>query len=219
MAVTQIRFNRIGDVFCPGDVLAEWVATLAIAANDLATVGAWIEEPDERARTHPYLFRVVCSHFFEISKYLTLWQGEPAIVAFVAKLDAEGTHSYREVLDTYAALQPTLGKIRDNSAFHYGPTVAASKNPLIRQALRAIADDPGLVVVSGERAWFGFAGEAAAAIFTLSCGGSDPDAGEVERTIREVAGAIIELRRFATAAVTRFVADSGSPTETFASDA
>jgi hypothetical protein len=32
----HVVMERIGDVFTPGDVLSEWLVTVAITANDLA---------------------------------------------------------------------------------------------------------------------------------------------------------------------------------------
>ena len=213
MSETHICFERIGDVFRPGDVLAEWVATVGIAANDFATVGSWIAEPDERARKHPYLFRVATSHFFEIAKYLALRRDEPSVAAFVASMGGDEARGYQAVLDTYERFRGTLSRIRDNSAFHYGPTEIKSRSPLIRQALRAVADEPGVISFSDEAVRFGFAGEAEAAIFTISCGGTDPYSGEVEAILTEVAGAIIDFGAFAEAAVRQFLAQSGVSVE------
>jgi hypothetical protein len=214
MSEAHICFERISDAFPAGDVLAEWIVTVGIAANDFAIIRDWIDEPDEPARKHPYLFRVALSHFFEIGKYLALRQSDPSITGFVASLEAAEARGYEAVLDTYARFTPTLATVRDNSAFHYGPTKIESKNPLIRRALRVVAGDPGLVSVSDQAVvHFGFAGEVAAAIVVLSCGGTSPESGEFEALMTEVGGAVTDFQDFAEAAVRRFLSESGIPLE------
>jgi hypothetical protein len=210
---THFCFQRIGDALPAGDTLAEWITTVGVAANDFTIISDWLDQPDERARKHPYLFRVALSHFFEIGKYLAVRQNHQSIATFVATLTAAEARGYQRVLATYARLIPPLSRIRDNSAFHYGPTNLGSKNPLIRQALRVVANDPGVVSVSEETVHFGFAGEAAAAILVLSCGGATPESGEFEALITEVAGAVFEFQEFAEAAVRRFLGQSGVPLE------
>ena len=101
-----------------------------------------------------------------------------------------------------------LAKIRNNNTFHYGPRVLA-KNPLVRQALRAVASEPGTISVSEASGTFRFASEVAAAIFTISCGGNEPGAEEIGVLLGEVAGASIDFHVFAHEAIKHFLDRSG----------
>jgi hypothetical protein len=200
-----VRFGRIGDAFTPGDPLAEWVATVSLAANDLNLLSAWITAEDGTRPASPtYLFRVAASHFFEIGKYLALRRRQPMVIAFIERM-GETARGYRRVLTVYNEHITTLATIRDNSAFHYGPTSVEKKNPLIRRALIAVAEEQGEIYLNAGPVAFGFAQELEAAIFTISCGGIEPGAREIGSLLEEVASAATEFDEFAHIAIRNFL--------------
>jgi hypothetical protein len=67
---TLLRF-RFGGVFPVDDPVSEWVATIALAFNDIALVHGQFDEAFEGpAFRYLYLLRISLGHFNEAAKYL-----------------------------------------------------------------------------------------------------------------------------------------------------
>jgi hypothetical protein len=61
--------SSFGDIYPPDDLLSEWLATIAMAANDLIAVhGLMAEAEDDSLRW--YYFRPAVGHFYEAAKHL-----------------------------------------------------------------------------------------------------------------------------------------------------
>ena len=61
---------KFGEVLPPDDVLAEWVATLALAFNDLSLVRVQMGEDEGPKHRWLYWFRLGIAHFAEAASYL-----------------------------------------------------------------------------------------------------------------------------------------------------
>jgi hypothetical protein len=195
---------RIGDAFTPGEPISEWVATVAMAANDLAVVNGWLRQDDPRGGRDAYLYRVGMGHFFEIGESLRAQGAEPSVTDFIESMGEEAD-GYRAALDVHARWRPQLREIRNLASFHY-PQAGSSRSRLTI-ALREAADSNGVVSISEEPdvRRFDFADEITAALFT-KCAGDDT----MLDLFREVSGAIIEFDSFAVHAVAQFVGASGA---------
>jgi hypothetical protein len=110
---------RFEQVFPADDVLAEWVATLALAFNDLSLVRGprgWDQESKHRWL---YLFRLGIAHFREAAKYLRETTKIPAIGEFIDSLPDEVREHHRKCLECYDKHEEVIERIRHEAGFHY----------------------------------------------------------------------------------------------------
>src|SRR5690242_9275240 len=80
---------RICDAFVPGEPLSEWAVTVAMAANDLADVNAWLVETDLGGHAYGHLYRLGLAHFYEIGENLKQREREAAVATFIDSMGGE----------------------------------------------------------------------------------------------------------------------------------
>jgi hypothetical protein len=142
---TIIRF-RFGDVFPADDFTSEWVATIALAFNDIAFVHSQFDEAYEGpAYRYFYLLRLSLGHFNEAAKYLDKTEAIPEVKAFVQTLPADVQAHYADCLRRYRERKGFLAQVRNLSVFHYPELKVASagagKPSLMRSILDGLADE------------------------------------------------------------------------------
>src|SRR5438477_3962211 len=98
---THFSRFRFGDMFPPNDLLSEWLATIAMAANDLLTLTV-LSHGTNDARVQWYYFRARIGHFYEIAKHLEETADLPIIKAFIESLPDGAQASYRSVLEIFS---------------------------------------------------------------------------------------------------------------------
>ncbi len=110
---------RFQEVFPPDDVRAEWVATLALAFNDLSLVRVQMGKDEASKYRWLYWFRLGIAHFAEAASYLRDTTKIPEISAFIDSLPAHVRGHLRECLDCYADHEEVIERIRNEAGFHY----------------------------------------------------------------------------------------------------
>jgi hypothetical protein len=90
-----------GEVFPPDDLLGEWVATLAVAFNDLALVHDRIEADHQIPHRFFYWLRLAIAHFYEAAKYLDATADVDQDKRFVATLPTEAQEQYATCLGRF----------------------------------------------------------------------------------------------------------------------
>jgi len=81
LVTREVRF-RIGDVFQPGDTLAEWIVTIALALNDFTLTGRLAFSSSDYG-PQSYGGRIGIAHFREAGGYLDQMESHPAVQSFV----------------------------------------------------------------------------------------------------------------------------------------
>ena len=143
---TLIRF-KFGEVFPPGDPLSEWVATIALAFNDIAYVHAQFDDAYSKpAYEYLYLLRISLGHFHEAAKFLDETKSIPEVKSYLNSLPKRARDLHADCLRRYCERLGVLGPIRNLSAFHY-PELKVKpgsnrKRPMER-VLDGLADDYG----------------------------------------------------------------------------
>ncbi|MEP6978667.1 MAG: hypothetical protein ABI948_11505 [Thermoleophilia bacterium] len=131
-----------GRVFPADDLLSEWVATLALAFNDLALVHDRIEADAETPHRFFYWLRLAIAHFYEAAKYLEDTAEVDEVRAFVATLAGDARKHYETCLEQYrAAADPSEPAYEEGSRFARGRSRAdrqgrSRHNPGLASALR-----------------------------------------------------------------------------------
>src|SRR5439155_26540244 len=117
-AMARHRF-RFEQVFPADDVLAEWVATLALAFNDLSLVRMQMGKDEEPKHSWLYWFRLCIAHFAEAASYLRDTSEIPEIAEFIASLSEDLREHHRKCLECYAKHEKVIQRIRSEAGFHY----------------------------------------------------------------------------------------------------
>jgi hypothetical protein len=116
MARHTFRFDQM---FPADDVLAEWVATLALAFNDLSLVRVQMQEDAEAKHRWLYWFRLGIAHFAEAASYLRETSTIPEVAEFIDSLPEDVREHHRKCLDCYAEHKEVIERIRNEAGFHY----------------------------------------------------------------------------------------------------
>ena len=100
--------------------MSEWVATLALAFNDIAYVHTQLAATYAKpAHEYFYLLRMALSHFHEAAKFLDDTKAIPEVAAYVDSLRKEARELHADCIERYNRRKNTLGPIRNLSGFHY----------------------------------------------------------------------------------------------------
>jgi hypothetical protein len=141
---TIVRF-RFGDVFPADDVISEWLATIALAFNDIAYVhGQFDEAYTGPAFRYFYLLRLALGHFHEAAKYLDETETIPEVKAYVASLPGDVQAHYADCLLRYRERRGFLAQVRNLSAFHYPELKirpSAQRPRVMQTVLGGLADE------------------------------------------------------------------------------
>lgn len=165
----------VHEVFPADDPLAEWLATLALAMNDIALVHVRLDEDQDSPEKRFYWNRVALSHFTEIGRFLNDTRTIPEIEAFLISLPAEVLSHYTACLAVWEEHRENLFRTRNRATFHYPDlrTGAAADRPM-RDALAANAGERGVIRAARIRdARALFADDLVTSIFVEAVGGSD----------------------------------------------
>jgi hypothetical protein len=144
MARHRFRFE---EVFPPDDVLAEWVATLAVAFNDLSLVRVQMGKDEESKHRWLYWFRLGIAHFAEAASYLRDTSEIPEIAEFIASLPEDVREHHRKCLECYTKHEKAIERIRSEAAgFHYPELkikAGQRRKRTMQKVLRALSGSRG----------------------------------------------------------------------------
>jgi hypothetical protein len=190
-----------GMVFPTDDLLSEWVATLALAFNDLALVQDRIVADAETPHRFFYWLRLAIAHFYEAAKYLDDTAEVDEVKAFVATLPAEAQQHYETCLERYREQQTPVERLRNQAAFHYPRLQPNRQNRPMKKVLASLADEAGQID-KGEQnrlrdSRLLFADDIMSRFFVEASGGEDA-LGQVHPNIE---AAITAFMRFTQAAL------------------
>jgi hypothetical protein len=147
MARHRFRFE---EVFPPDDVLAEWVATLAVAFNDLSLVRVQMGKDEESKHRWLYWFRLGIAHFAEAASYLRDTSEIPEIAEFIASLPEDVREHHRKCLECYTKHEKAIERIRSEAAgFHYPELkikAGQRRKRTMQKVLRALSGSRGEIV-------------------------------------------------------------------------
>lgn len=190
-----------GVVFPPDDLLAEWVATLALAFNDLALVHDRIEADHEIPHRFFYWLRLAIAHFYEAAKYLDESAEVDEVKSFVATLPTDAQERYETCLERYREQQTPTQRLRNQAAFHYARLQPTRQNRPMKKVLEGLAGETGQID-KGERGTIResrllFADDIMSRFFVEATGGEDV----LEQVHRDIEAAITAFMRFTNAAL------------------
>lgn len=140
---TQLARFRFGEVFVADDLLSEWLATIAMAANDLITL-TMLSHSTKDPRVQWYHFRARVAHFYEVSKHLEETAELSVVKEFIASLPEPAQTAYETVLTIFKKDKALLSNVRQ-SVFHYpslmdpGKPKVLRSNRLLPPVLRRVA--------------------------------------------------------------------------------
>jgi hypothetical protein len=198
----------MGDAFPADDVLAEWVATLSLAFNDLALVATRAEEDANTPFKFFYWTRLLISHFAEVGLYLHETKDVAEVKGFVDSLSETVRKNYESALAAFEARQAELHGIRSH-VFHYPELRVVSgkkKKRLMQRVLAAHADSTTLVKLGKVKdARLLFADDIAAEVFQVMTGGDE----KFEEVHGEISSATTPLTRFMNAAIEEYLVRRG----------
>lgn len=138
-ALARKAVFKIGDIYPADDVLSEWLATIAMAANDLIAVHVLITETEDDSLRW-YFSRAAIGHFYEAAKHLDETEGVPEIKNFVASLPRPAREAYERLLALFRPNRAQISKLR-NLVFHY----PSMMNPQQHDVLRASRSLPPIL--------------------------------------------------------------------------
>ena len=126
---------KIGDIYPAGDMLSEWLVTIAMAANDLIAVHVQMTEAEDDSLRW-YFSRAAIGHFYEAAKHLDETEGVQEIKNFVASLPKPAREAYERVLALFRPNRKKMAKLR-NLVFHY-PSMMNREQPDVLRASRSL---------------------------------------------------------------------------------
>lgn len=136
---------KFGEVFPRGDVVGEWIATLALAFNDIAYVYRQMGEAyeDRPAYEFFYFLRLAIGHFNEAGAQLDRGENVPDVVAYVGSLDSDAQALHVDCLRRYRSQTSVIAQVRNLSAFHYPKFEPSNSRGVMRMALEDLANEYG----------------------------------------------------------------------------
>jgi hypothetical protein len=144
----RYRFN-FGEVFPADDVLAEWMATLALGFNDLSLVRVQMGKEQDPKHRWLYWFRLGIAHFAEAATYLRDTSEVPEIAEFIGSLPEDVREHHRRCLERYANQEKAIERIRNEAGFHYPELVVQpgqKRKRSMQQILGALSSESGEIV-------------------------------------------------------------------------
>lgn len=139
---------KFGEMFPADDILAEWIATLALAFNDLSLVRTQLGKDETVSWRWFYWLRLGIAHFAEAARYIRETAENDAIAEFIGSLPEDAQAHYKDVVARYEAHGTVIERIRNEAGFHYPVLKIESsqrrKRP-IQIVLAGLADQPGSV--------------------------------------------------------------------------
>jgi hypothetical protein len=141
--VTGLARFRLDEVFPADDLVSEWLATIAMGANDLIMLTVLTHQVSD-PRAQWYYFRGQAAHFYEIAKHLHDTAELPEIKAFVGSLPERAQEAYGVVVRIFKAEKPLLRNLRQ-TAFHYPSLLNPERStaPHSRRALQSVLHEHG----------------------------------------------------------------------------
>lgn len=140
---------KFGDVFPSDDVRAEWVATLALAFNDLSLVRMQMGKDTDPKHRWLYWFRLGIAHFGEAASYLRATTEIPEIAELIASLPEDVREHHRKCLECYAKNETVIERLRNEAGFHY-PELEIKEGQrrkrTMQKVLDALSDNFGEIV-------------------------------------------------------------------------
>jgi len=127
-------------------VLAEWVATLALAFNDLSLVRVQMGRDEDSKHRWLYWFRLGIAHFAEAATFLRETSKIPEIAKFIESLPEDVREHHRECLECYATHEQVIERIRNEAGFHYPEIKIERRKRTMHQVLGALRDGYGEIV-------------------------------------------------------------------------
>jgi hypothetical protein len=194
MARHRFRFEQM---FPADDVLAEWVATLALAFNDLSLVRVQMQKDTEPKHRWLYWFRLGIAHFAEAASYLRETCAIPEVADFIETLPEDVRAHHRKCLDCYAEHEEVIERIRNEAGFHY-PELKIREGQHRKRTMQAVLEalGPNCGQIVGETfgdARFLFADDVAGALVGRALTGTLlPEAAEDVEVLGQVSIAIEE---------------------------
>lgn len=141
---TLIGF-KFGDVFPVDDAVGEWLATLAMAFNDIAFVHRQLDDAytNRPAYEYFYFLRLAIGHFNEGAALLDKTEMVTEISGYVASLDSTARVLYGDCLKRYRSQRSVVAQARNYSAFHYPKFQPSNQRRVMRRALLHLANEHG----------------------------------------------------------------------------
>jgi hypothetical protein len=133
---------KFEQVFPADDVLAEWVATLALAFNDLSLVRVQMQQDAEPKHRWLYWFRLGIAHFAEAASYLRETSEIPEIAEFIDSLPEAVREHHRKCLECYAEHEEVIERIRNEAGFHY-PELKVREGQRRKRTMQAVLEALG----------------------------------------------------------------------------
>jgi hypothetical protein len=134
---------QFGLVFPPDDLLSEWMATLAMAFNDLSLVSSRMDVDQETSHEFFYWLRLALAHYHEAGKYLDETSSIEQVTDYVASLGEEAQSLYQSCLQNYRSRDETLSRLRNQAVFHYPRLQLTRRRRPMMAALEELASEMG----------------------------------------------------------------------------
>jgi hypothetical protein len=206
-------------LFDPDDPLAQWIATLSRAVNDLLLANRrLVEDFEQDGPQHEVIYdiRAVGSHAWEFAEFLRKTDST-AVDAFVSRLITEAKQEYQDVVEALEDPAPlvgnkgfkaTLASARDQAS-HYSEI----DHKLLRRALARQGEDsedgtPHIgVAYVGDTFKDSFNQFASELDYQLFCEVDGGDMEPLKRFVAPLNALVASLIKFATTAIHTFLSD------------
>jgi hypothetical protein len=135
------------ELFAPDDPLAQWIANLSRAVNDLLLANRRLAEAlesDESGHESIYDIRSVATHAWELCEFLRKTEST-RVEAFMARMIQEAQQEHQKVVDALQDPAPVVGKLSFKAALASARDQASHyseiDHKLVRRALRHLNED------------------------------------------------------------------------------
>jgi hypothetical protein len=194
-------------VFPADDVVSEWLATLALAFNDISLANDQLDQDREILHRFFYWLRLAIAHFFETAKFLDETAEVAEVKAFVATLPEETQEHYRTCLEKYRAQETPVQRLRNQALAHYPRLQPNRARRPMRRALEELAGESGQIYRSDEGTIRGsrmlFADDIVGRFFIDATGGMKA----IEGVHEDIVDAMMAFGRFVNAALDQWFVD------------
>jgi hypothetical protein len=194
-------------VFPADDLLSEWLATLALAFNDLSLVNENLVEDHEILHRFFYWLRLAIAHFFEAGKFLDATAEVAEVEAFIATLPTEAQDHYRTCLEKYRSQETPVQRLRNQALAHYPRLQPCRARRPMSRALGELTGESGEILKSDEGTIRGsrmlFADDIAGRFFIDATGGL----AEIEQIHRDIVDAMMAFGHFVNMALDQWFVD------------
>jgi hypothetical protein len=151
-----------------------------------------------------YWLRLSISHYGEAASYLARTEHIAEVTQFVTSLETTVQKHYRHCIDAYRRLESTIERVRNEASFHYPTLNVSRKRRPVQKALKALANERGIVdmgphgVIRGSRMLF--ADDVAALLVVRASEGWT----NLHDAHPEIANGITSFMRFTNPAIDEF---------------